>query len=95
MSRSARQILLRAERIELVRSLRLWLGVVGVFALGLAGLAASNNIVNPKSWASAFSALAAAGALLPYAGWAASAAFVLFLLCGLLSLFLKWADREI
>jgi hypothetical protein len=95
MNLSAHQKLLRAQRIELLRLIRLWLGVAGVFALGLAGIALTNSVSNPETWSSAFRALAAAGILLPYAGWVAGIGVLLLLLCGVLSVYLRRADGEL
>ena len=95
MGPSVRQQLLRAYGIEALRSVRFWLGLLGAFALGLAGLSVKNSVSNPESWSSAYSALAAAGFMLPYAVWVAAAGLLLLLLCGVLTLLIRMADREL
>jgi hypothetical protein len=77
-----RRQLLQMHFIEALRFARLWLAVIGIFALGLATLALTNSVGNPETWTSAFRAFAAAGFLVPYAGWFAGIGALLLLLSG-------------
>lgn len=95
MTPSTRGKLIQAYGIEVLRSVRLWLGIAGAFALGLAALSVTNSVSNPETWSSAFRALAAAGVLLPYAGWVAAVGVLLLLLCAALTVLLKRADGEL
>ena len=94
MQPSQRQ-LLRIHWNDALRGVRLWLFVAGIFALGLAATAVTNSVGNPETWPSAFSALAAAGALVAYAGWLAGFGALLLVLGAVLSVFLRKVGDEL
>ena len=60
---------------ERLRTIRTWLTITGVGCLLLAIMALKNTVGNPKTWASAYNALAAAGSFATYGFWLAAIGF--------------------
>lgn len=61
--------------------------------LALALMTLRNTVGNPKTWASAFNALAASGAFVQYAGWLAAVGSLLLLIALLVTLYLGRLER--
>ncbi|MDO9029912.1 MAG: hypothetical protein U1D69_08560 [Polynucleobacter sp.] len=80
-------------RMELLRGLRTWCTGLGVVVLALALMALTNTVSNPKTWTSAFNALAASGAFVQYAGWLAAVGGLFLLIALLVTFYLERLER--
>ena len=66
----------------------------GCLALLSAGMALRNTVANPKTWSSAFNALAASGSLVPYAAWLAGVGGFLLLVGVIAAVLLETQEIE-
>ncbi|UCU94508.1 hypothetical protein [Hydrogenophaga taeniospiralis] len=80
-------------RMELLRGLQTWCTGLGVVVLALALMALTNTLSNPKTWTSAFNALAASGAFVQYAGWLAAVGGLFLLIALLVTFYLERLER--
>jgi hypothetical protein len=78
--RSSSEQLTRLLRLERLRTFRNWLLCLGCLALATSLMTTRNTVGNPKTWASAFNALSASGALVQYGVWLAGAGCALLIL---------------
>jgi len=93
MPRSSHGQVDRLAAIERLRIVRNWCAGVGVALLLLALMLLSNTVGNPKTWSSAFHALAASGAFVVYGSWLAIAGGLVLAVALLVAFYVSRVDR--